>query len=129
MKPSVDADRVYLTHMQECISRITEYVGDDEALFRSSRLVQDAVVRNLQTLAESSQRLTDSIKDTEPATPWRAISGFRNILVHDYLGIDVDVIWQVVSRELPPMQVALARMASRLQERQHFASGPPGQDA
>jgi len=116
MKPGPDADSIYLTHMLECISRITEYVGGDESLFRSSRLVQDAVVRNLQTLAESSQRLTESIKDTEPATPWRAISGFRNILVHDYLGIDVDVIWQVVNRELPPLQAALVRMAARLRD-------------
>ncbi|NMG29018.1 DUF86 domain-containing protein [Aromatoleum evansii] len=71
MKPGAEADRVYLSHMLECISRITEYVGGDEALFRSSRLVQDAVVRNLQTLAESSQRLSDQVKDNEPATPWR----------------------------------------------------------
>lgn len=47
--------------------------------------------------------------------PWRAISGFRNILVHDYLGVDVDVIWQVVKRELPPLQVALIRMRDRVQ--------------
>lgn len=116
MKPCPEADRVYLHHMQECISRITEYVAGDEALFRSSRLVQDAVVRNLQTLAESSQHLSDAAKGTEPAVPWRAISGFRNILVHDYLGMDLDVIWQVVSRELPPLQAAVARMVVRLHE-------------
>lgn len=118
MRRGTEADKVYLTHMLECIARITEYVGGDEALFRSSRLVQDAVVRNLQTLAESSQRLTDAAKEAEPGLPWRAISGFRNILVHDYLGIDVDVIWQVVSRELPPLQTALARMVSRRQDKQ-----------
>lgn len=113
MKSGPEADKVYLAHMLECIARITEYTSDDEALFRSSRLVQDAVVRNLQTLAESSQRLSDAVKGSEPATPWRAISGFRNILVHDYLGIDADVIWQVVSRELPPLRTALARILAR----------------
>lgn len=118
MKPGPEADKVYLTHMLECIARISEYVGHDEMLFRSSRLIQDAVVRNLQTLAESSQRLSDAARDTEPAVPWRAISGFRNILVHDYLGIDVDVIWQVVIRELPPLQAALGRMAALLQGKQ-----------
>ena len=70
--------------MLECTGRIDEYVGGDETRFRASRLIQDAVVRNLQTLAESSQRLTDKIKAGEPDVPWRAISGFRNILVHDY---------------------------------------------
>ncbi|MCK0510561.1 HepT-like ribonuclease domain-containing protein [Aromatoleum buckelii] len=110
MKPGPDADRVYLAHMLECIARIDEYVEGDEGKFRSSRLVQDAVIRNLQTLAESSQRLSEAIKASEHRVPWRAISGFRNILVHDYLGVDVDSVWQVVKRELPPLQAALARM-------------------
>lgn len=96
MKPSPEADKVYLAHMLECSGRIDEYVGGDEARFRASRLIQDAVVRNLQTLAKSSQRLTDAIKATAPEVPWRARSGFRNILVHDYLAIDVDAVWLVV---------------------------------
>ncbi len=114
MKPSLEADRVYIAHMLECIGRISEYTGDDEAHFRASRLIQDAVVRNLQTLAESSQRLTEQTKASEPAVPWRSIAGFRNILVHDYLAMDVDVIWQVVANELPPLHAALQRMADRL---------------
>jgi len=55
MKPSLEADKVYLAHMLECAGRNDEYLGGDEARFRASRLIQDAVVRNLQTLAESSQ--------------------------------------------------------------------------
>lgn len=101
--------------MLECAGRIDEYVGGDEARFRGSRLTQDAVVRNLQTLAESSQRLTDAIKASEPDVPWRAIAGFRNILVHDYLAIDVDAVWLVVDQELPRPRAALQRMATRLQ--------------
>ena len=117
MKPSPEADKVYLVHMLECAGRIDEYVDGDETRFRASRLVQDAVVRNLQTLAESSQRLTDAIriKASEPDVPWRAISGFRNILVHDYLAIDVDAVWLVVDLELPRLHAALQRMATRLQ--------------
>ncbi len=115
MKPSLEAGKVQLAHMLECAGRIDEYVGGDETRFRASRLVQDAVVRNLQTLAESSQRLTDAIKASEPDVPWRAISGFRNILVHDYLAIDVDAVWLVVDQELPRLHAALQRMATRLQ--------------
>ena len=100
--------------MLECAGRIDEYVGGDETRFRASRLVQDAVVRNLQTLAESSQRLTDEIKASEPDVPWRAISGFRNILVHDDPAIDVDAAWLVMDRELPQLKAALQRMATRL---------------
>jgi len=68
--------------MRECLSRIDEYIAGDRARFDGSRLVQDAVVRNLQTLTESSQRLSDALKATEPQVPWRDLAGFRNILVH-----------------------------------------------
>ena len=113
MKPSLEADKVNLARMLECAGRIDEYVGGDEARFRASRLIQDAVVRNLQTLAESSQRLTDASKASEPDVPWRAISGFRNILVQDYLAIDVDAVWLIVDPELPRLRAALERMEKR----------------
>jgi len=100
--------------MLECAGGIDEYLAGDEARFRNSRLIQDAVVRNLQTLAEPSQRLTDVIRASEPDVPWRAIAGFRNILVHDYLAIDVDAGWLVVDQDLPRLRAALERMEKRL---------------
>jgi uncharacterized protein with HEPN domain len=71
-------------------------------------------LRNLQTLAESSRRSTDAIEASEPDVPWRAISGFRTILVHDDPAIDVDAAWLVMDRELPQLKAALQRMATRL---------------
>ena len=71
------------------------------------------MIRNLQTLSESSQRLSEEARCCEPGVPWRAISGFRNILVHDYLGLDVDVVWHVLAVDLPPLGVALMRLSKR----------------
>ena len=68
--------------MRDCIARIVEYTAFDGQRFESSRLVQDATVRNLQTLTESSQRLSDEAKAAEPGIPLRELSGFRNVLVH-----------------------------------------------
>lgn len=102
---------IYIEHMLDCIHRINEYVESKEH-FYSSRLVQDAVVRNLQVMSESSQRLPEQIKSTYPEIPWRQVSGFRNILVHDYLGLDLDVIWTVVEQELPGFETVLSRVAS-----------------
>ena len=70
MKPGPDADRVLLAHVGDCLSRILEYTNSERSRFDTSRLVQDAVIRNLQTLAESSQRLSSEIKATEPSTAW-----------------------------------------------------------
>ncbi|MBT9487580.1 MAG: DUF86 domain-containing protein [Rubrivivax sp.] len=78
--------------MRDCLDRIGEYTNGERARFDASRLVQDAVVRNLQTLAESSQRLSDKVKATEADIPWRELAGFRNVIVHGYLGVDLGAV-------------------------------------
>ena len=100
-------DAVYVEHMLTCIDRVLEYIGNDKEAFYQSTLVLDAVIRNLQIMAESSQRMSDDLKSQFPATPWREIAGFRNILVHDYLGIDCDAIWSVVEQDLPALKKVL----------------------
>lgn len=77
----------------------------------ASRLVQGAVIRNLQTLTESSQRLSDEIKATEAQIPWRELAGFRNVIVHAYLGVDLEAVWLVVEQDLPVLSDAVSRMA------------------
>lgn len=94
---------VYIEHMLDSILRIDEYVESKEQ-FYDSRLIQDAVVRNLQVMAESSQRLSEEIKNKYSDVPWDDISGFRNVLVHDYLGLDLDVMWSVVEQDLPKLE-------------------------
>jgi uncharacterized protein with HEPN domain len=106
---------VLLAHMRDCLDRIDNYAGTERSRFDASRLVQDAVIRNLQTLAESSQRLSVDIKSTEPQIPWRDLAGFRNVIVHGYLGVDLDAVWLVVENDLPALTAALSRMASRLE--------------
>ena len=72
--------------------------------------MQDAVVRNLQTIAESTKRLSVGLKGTEPEGPWRAIAGFRNVLVHDCFEIDLEAVWGVVEQDLPTLVGAVDRM-------------------
>ena len=74
-------------------------------------MVQDAVVRNLQTLVESTQRLSEPLKVSEPAVPWSAIAGFRNVLTHNYLGIDFEAVWSVDEKDLPGLGSAIDRMS------------------
>lgn len=110
MKPGPEADQLYIRHMLDCIERIERYTNADESRFKGSPLIQDAVMRNLQTLAESSQRLSEGLKCSAPEVPWRAIAGFRNVLVHGYLGADMEVVWQVVAKNLPLLRNALLRL-------------------
>ena len=103
-----------LAHMRDCLDRILEYTHAQRARFEASRLVQDAVIRNLQTLTESSQRLSSEIKGTEPHIPWRDLAGFRNVIVHGYLGVDLGAVWLVVEQDLPALTEAVNRMAANL---------------
>ena len=114
MNPGPEADRVLLAHVLDCMVRILEYTNGERARFDASRMVQDAVIRNLQTVAESSQRLSSEIKGTEPKIPWRELAGFRNVIVHGYLGVDLGAVWLVVEQDLPALTDAVNRMAARL---------------
>ncbi len=114
MIPGAESDRVLLAHMRDCLDRIFEYTRSERAHFDTSRLVQDAVVRNLQTLTESSQRLSSEIKGTEPQIPWRDLAGFRNVIVHGYLGVDLGAVWLVIEQDLPALTEAVIRMTTRL---------------
>lgn len=114
MKPGLEADRVLMAHMRDCLDRIAEYANAERTCFDASRMVQNAVIRNPQTLAESSQRLSGESKGTEPQIPWRELSGFRNVIAHGYLGVDLGAVWLVVEQDLPALSEAVNRMAARL---------------
>lgn len=104
----VERDRIYILHILECIEKIEQYTGGDRTRFLNDSMLQDAVLRVLQVMAESSQRLSAETKSAQEHIDWRGIAGFRNILVHDYLGgIDLNLIWQVIEQELPVLKNTL----------------------
>ncbi len=107
-------DGFYLRYILECILRIEEDTASSPATFRASRTAQDAVVRNLQVLAESTQRLSDSLKLRWPQVEWARIATFRNVLVHDYLGLDMERIWAVTQQDVPELKKLVARMLAEL---------------
>jgi uncharacterized protein with HEPN domain len=104
-------DKLYLIHIRECIDRIESYLqGMDKEAFLASSLVQDAVIRNLQVLAESTQRLSARAKEGQPQIDWHKIAGFRNILVHDYLGVDLAKVWNILQNDLSALRDAVEEM-------------------
>ena len=107
-------DRIYLLHIRECLERIKQYTSAGRDKFLSDTLIQDAVIRNLQTLAESSQRLADFLKLKHPEVDWKNIAGFRNVVVHNYLGIDVEQIWDIVEQNLPKLKTTIDSMIAEL---------------
>lgn len=102
-------DGVYLKHVLRCIARIEEYTAAGRESFFSSHLIQDGVIRNLQTSAESSLRLSESIKESCADVDWKGLAGFRNVLVHDYLGIDLVLVYRAVEQDVPELKRACER--------------------
>lgn len=96
-------DELYLRHVASMANllNITRRLGRDR--FDREADVRDATTYRLQTLAESTQRLSDEFKDAHPGIPWKDISRFRNRAVHGYLGIDPDIIWDIVESDIPAL--------------------------
>lgn len=103
-------DTIYLQHILECIQRIEEHVAGGRQVFFASHTLQDATLRNLQTMTEATQRLSDAVKATQPHIPWLQIAAFRNILVHNYLGIDLEQVWAIIQRDVPPLKQAVSAL-------------------
>ncbi|MBI4830975.1 MAG: DUF86 domain-containing protein [Candidatus Lindowbacteria bacterium] len=110
-------DRVYLDHILECLEWIHRYIGEGREAFLADRKTQSAVLRELQTLAESTQRLSIALKKAHTEVSWQGIAGFRNVLVHDYLGIKLPRIWEIIEKDLPELRAAAENMLRELDER------------
>lgn len=103
-------DKLYFVYMFECINRIETYVAEGKKVFLKDIKTQDAVLRNLHTLAESSIKVSVALKALHPEIPWKDIASFRNIIVHDYLGLDLEQIWEVVSTDVPVLKSKLHKI-------------------
>ena len=89
-------DKLYIEHILECIRRIDSYSVAGREVFVTQTLVQDAVLRNLQILAESAGRISAETQALAPEIPWQQVRGFRNFVVHEYLGVDLDFVWEII---------------------------------
>ncbi len=85
--------RAYLEHIRESIERIKSYTRSGRADFHASIVTQDAVIRNLEIIGEATKNLSEEIRAREPAVPWKAIAGMRDVLIHQYFGVDLNTVW------------------------------------
>jgi uncharacterized protein with HEPN domain len=103
-----------IRHALDCIERIHTYTNSGQNGFVESTLIQDAVVRNLQIMCESLSRVPEDIRNAHPHVEWRGIAGLRNILVHDYFGVDTGLVWQVIETRLPELESHLKSILASL---------------
>jgi uncharacterized protein with HEPN domain len=105
-------DLVYLDHIREAIERIAAYSAAGREEFFHNRMAQDAVIRNFEIIGEAVKHLSDDLKDQHPDVPWRRVAGFRNVLIHDYMNVDEEEVWNVIEVHLPALRAVVDRLLS-----------------
>ncbi len=102
-------DRLYLHHILDAIVRIESYLeGVDQSRFESTPLLQDGVVRQLEIIGGAAKRLSPNLRDQTPSVPSRQITGMRNKLTHDYMGVDVSAVWLTAHEDLVELKHAVS---------------------
>lgn len=99
--------RVYREHVLEAIAWIEEDTEGRKDTFLGSRVIRSAVLRYLQTMAEATQRIPPDLKKRHAEIDWAGISAFLNVLVHGYLGVDPELVWDRIENDLPPLKAAV----------------------
>ena len=94
-------DFVYLRHISDAAADIAKYTSGGEESFFSEKMIQDAVIRNLEIIGEAVKNISQETRDKNPDIPWKQIAGLRDILIHQYFGVDLDTVWLVVKNRLP----------------------------
>lgn len=105
-------NQLYLTYILDSISDIEDLTANGRAAFESDRHKRAAALYYLQTMAESTQHLSEPLKIRHPEVDWVAISGFRNRLVHGYLDVNMDIVWNVIEKHIPELKRAINIMLS-----------------
>ena len=102
-------DNVLLIHdMIESVQKIMTYTRDmsfDQ--FKSDSKTVDAVIRNIEVIGEAANRLTENYKNNNPEIEWSHLRGFRNRIVHEYFGIDLEIVWHIIEENLPELLTVL----------------------
>ena len=105
-------DRIYLQHIRDAISRILSYTASGREAFLATPQAQDAVIRNLEIIGEAVKHLSAELRQQHPGIPWKRIAGMRDEMIHEYFGVDLRIVWNVIEQHLPVLSQGVTRLLS-----------------
>jgi uncharacterized protein with HEPN domain len=107
--------RVYLAQILERIERIQKFTVGGQDIFLADPLIQDAVIRNFEVIGEAAKRVPEDYRQRHPDIPWRHLAAFRDVLIHQYEGVSLPEVWQVIAEHLPRVDTALRELVPSLE--------------
>lgn len=108
--------KVYLEDILESARRIENYVrGLSFEDFSVNMMAIDAVIRNLEIIGEAVKHLPEDIKKSHPEIEWKRIAGLRDILIHEYFGVDLRIIWDIVTEKVPELKLSVEKIAAEIE--------------
>ena len=105
-----ETDELYLEHIRERIGRIEACAQEGREAFDASPILQDAVMRNFEVIGEAVKQLSPDLRDRYSSVEWRRVAGFRDVLIHNYMGVDLDEVWNVIEKDLPRLKRTVTAM-------------------
>ena len=103
-------DLVYLTHILERIR------DEGKKAFTDSFILQDAAIRNFEVVGEAIKQLSPGLRARHPDVPWKQMAGFRDVLIHNYMGINLRIVWDAITINLPPLKLAVQEALREMKE-------------
>ena len=109
--------RMFAEDILEAMAKIERYIKDlTYEMFVKNEIVVDAVVRNLEIIGEASRNIPQELRQKYPDIPWKRMIGLRNITIHEYFGVDLSIIWEIITRNLPETEPVITEMLKGFNE-------------
>jgi len=108
-------DQIYLRHILDAIEKIDSYVSVGRDVFMTTSHWQDATIRQLEIIGEATKRLSKALRSSHLEIPWRRIAGLRDVLIHDYLGVDLEAVWQITQKDMPKLRISIEKIVRNME--------------
>ena len=104
-------DRVYLEHILEAIFKIENFTHKISRFdFDGNVMIQDAVIRNIETIGEATKKISKSFRQSHQEIPWSEMAGMRDKLIHDYLDVEIEVVWKTIEVDIPLLKEMISKL-------------------